>query len=103
MYFALGLFAAYPMVLEAADVVQVPSGLNDGQVRTRAVTVLPTPSVPPWFRIARSPALSPFRFASVPLRTVIRSPLSYVYVPAMLKPLRKVLVQPLLSFPHGNS
>src|SRR3954447_23460573 len=69
MYWAFGVLAKYATVAPP--------------VFLSAVTSVLVPGTPVGLKMARSPALSPFRLVSVALCTSPHSPVSYVYVGAI--------------------
>src|ERR1700752_579556 len=86
MYCAFGFVARYPTILDASEIAQLPSPLNDVQLLNRGVTRLDVFNTPEGLMIARSGAGSPLRFESMPLNTVASSPDSKASVAAILTP-----------------
>src|SRR5512133_1675644 len=82
MYCALGLLARYPTMYGLGSKSGLGSPLQrfpEGKLLLhRAVTPLPVPATPPALKMARSPALSPFKLESTPLWTVPNPPVSYM-------------------------
>ena len=84
---------------------QVPSGLKPAvQVLNNGVTRLDVSATPLGLMMVRSGAGSPFKFESMPLKTVAFSPDSKVNVSAMLTPPRNVRAKWLpLFLKNGKS